>query len=962
MFKKTLISLAVASSLGLTGCLSGGDTGANANPEYKINSEFSGRTYPLLNGVTRDFPVPNDILLALETAGDGTMVDGTDPTNPVTTGLGYMDGNAVSAPFDIKISGSLDPNQKLDARSFIEVNGSVVPNPNQNVFLLPLEYPGTDPLVTADNELPSFRDAINYKVAAGLLANNQTAAATQIFTELATPTARAEIRSLDDDKDNVIRINPLTPLRPKTKYLVIITDNVEDVNGKPLIASPSYQNYADPTQPLGTDDLQAFRDAIVNWETLASGYFGFMQSVFDKVPALGATAPTKDDIVFSITFTTTGVEDVLEANAAPRTFFKSSQEITARHDAINKLTDGTLNLSDQPVSTGDAADSAINSRIYELLTDPNQMFRLFNAELAATLVQANAGSVPVRYSDVVVGSDGKPDTTLAFVLQTAASQAAIDVKGSTIDTQVANVEAAFVSNLKVLEAPKARTTNFFDPGLNASTISGGLLKAPAKVSQGEITLPYFQGIPASNTVADGKVIVNNSWTANEESNLQDPPGTALPPVVAPSDKITYRFPFAGKTGDTTVPVVVTYPDESLPIPTPITKPANGWPVIIYQHGITTDRSATLPMADALAFACRDATTYAATGVDCFATVAIDQPLHGITSGGGTVPGLTMIRDQNGNVTAGASPTATERHFNFSADAERNPTPLALLPDADEASGSLFINLSNFANSRDNLRQGVLDLLNLNASLANMDIDGDPNNGPDLDVSRVYFIGHSLGGVNGIPFVSVNNAVEGSGVNANLPKIQAAAILNSGGNVTRLLENSPSPSFGAPAILQGLKSASDGVLVQGSSALETYFAVLQGLVDSTDPVNFGKSLSGSNILLTEIVGDASNPSDQTIPNAADADLYGQGPLDLTLSNGFEINSLPAPLAGTEPTIAQFGAKPTADGSLPAVTRFTEGTHGTPVSADNEAVFKEMVSEVAQLFSNGSVTVTNPSIVK
>jgi hypothetical protein len=964
MFKKTLISLAVASSLGLTGCLSGGDTGANANPEYKINSEFSGRTYPLLNGVTRDFPVPNDILLALETAGDGTMVDGTDPTNPVTTGLGYMDGNAVSAPFDIKISGSLDPNQKLDARSFIEVNGSVVPNPNQNVFLLPLEYPGTDPLVTADNELPSFRDAINYKVAAGLLANNQTAAATQIFTELATPTARAEIRSLDDDKDNVIRINPLTPLRPKTKYLVIITDNVEDVNGKPLIASPSYQNYADPTQPLGTDDLQAFRDAIVNWETLASGYFGFMQSVFDKVPALGATAPTKDDIVFSITFTTTGVEDVLEANAAPRTFFKSSQEIKARHDAITKLTDGTLNLSDQPVSTGDAADSAINTRIYELLTDPSQMFRLFNTDLAATLVQANAGGVPVSYSDAVVGSDGKADTTLAFVLQTAAAQAAIDVKGSTIDSQVASVEAAFVSSLGALEAPKTRTTNFFAPGLNASTISGGLLTAPAKVSQGEITLPYFQGIPTANTAAAGKVIVNSSWTSNQDSNLQTPPIAGLPEVVAPSDKVTYRFPFTGKTGETTVPVVVTYPDEATLGSLGISKPSGGWPVIIYQHGITTDRSATLPMADALAFSCVDTSggSPAPSGLDCFATVAIDQPLHGITSNGGTVPGLTMIKDQNGNVATGASATATERHFNFSADAERNPTPLALLPDSVEASGSLFINLSNFANSRDNLRQGVLDLLNLNASLANMDIDGNPNNGPDLDVSRVYFIGHSLGGVNGIPFVSVNNAVEGSGVNANLPKIQAAAILNSGGNVTRLLENSPSPTFGAPAILQGLKSASDGVLVQGSSALETYFAVLQGLVDSTDPVNFGKSLSGSDILLTEIVGDASHPSDQTIPNAADADLYGQEPLDLTLSNGFEINSLPAPLAGTEPTIAQFGAKPTADGSLPAVTRFTEGTHGTPVSADNEAVFKEMVSEVAQLFSNGSVTVTNPSIVK
>jgi hypothetical protein len=245
----------------------------------------------------------------------------------------------------------------------------------------------------------------------------------------------------------------------------------------------------------------------------------------------------------------------------------------------------------------------------------------------------------------------------------------------------------------------------------------------------------------------------------------------------------------------------------------------------------------------------------------------------------------------------------------------------------------------------------------------MDIDG-IDNGPDLDTSRVYFVGHSLGGINGIPFVSINNQIVGAGVNTDLPEIQAAAILNSGGGITKLLENSANTSFGAPAILAGLAQASDGVLVQGSSALESYFSVLQGLLDSTDPVNFGSSLADSDILLTEIVGDgtAENLPDQTIPNAADADLYDQGPLDLTLPNGFRIDSLPAPLAGTEPTIAQFGATATANGELPAITRFTEGSHATPVSGDNPAVFSEMVSQIAQLFSNGEITVTNPAIVE
>lgn len=966
MFKKTLISLAVASSLGLTGCFESGETGANANPDYQIsNPNFTGQTWPVFNGTTQEFPVPNDILFALETKGDGTFVDGSDPENPVTTGLGFMDGNSVSAAFDIKISGSLDENQTLDARSFISSNGSVIPNPGQNVFLLPLEYPGQDPLVSAEGEIPSFAEAVDFQVAAGLLEAGMTNQAISIFTELATPTARAEIISLDEGEYNVIRINPLTPLQPKTKYLVVVTNSVQDANGNPLVGSPAYQNFSNPEEPLGNSQFQAFRDAILQWETLAEGYFGFMQTVFDQA-SVPATAPTKDDIVLSLTFTTTGVEDVLTANAAPRTFFEQSQRLDARNDAITKLNGGTLNLTDQP--TGDATDDAVNSRLFSLLTDPAQGFRLFNADLASTLQAANSGGVTLNFSDVAIDGEGKVNTTLAFALQSAASQAAVDVKGPTIAGQAVAVEGGFVTSLGVLEAPAARAVNFFDTDKDASSVNGALV-APAKISEGEITLPYFLKVPADTT--DGSVIKTSSWQSNQAALLQEPPAmTGLPPVVAPSDLVTYRFPFAGETEETTVPVTVTYPDEATVSALSggvITKPANGWPVIIYQHGITTDRSATLPLANAMAFACFDTSTTPPTprgNRDCFATIAIDQPLHGVVPNGSLVPGLTMIRDQNGQVTAGASANAIERHFNFTANAKLDPVPMAAVPDGLESSGSLFINLSNFVNSRDNLRQGVVDLLNLNASIEDMDIDGAAN-GPDLDPSRVYFVGHSLGGVNGLPFVSVNNSVAGDPgtVSEDLPQIKAAAILNSGGGITKLLENSPNTSFGAPAILAGLSAASDGVLVQGTSALETYFQVLQGLLDSTDPVTFGASLSGTNLLLTEIVGDgADNLPDQTIPNAADADLFDQGPLQLTLPNGFVIDSLAAPLAGTEPTVAQIGATPTSEGMLPAVTRFTEGAHGTPVSADNPAVFQEMVDQISELFSSGTISVSNTSIVE
>lgn len=256
-------------------------------------------------------------------------------------------------------------------------------------------------------------------------------------------------------------------------------------------------------------------------------------------------------------------------------------------------------------------------------------------------------------------------------------------------------------------------------------------------------------------------------------------------------------------------------------------------------------------------------------------------------------------------------------------------------------------------------------MNLNASIAAMDIDGNPANQPDLDPTQVYFIGHSLGGVNGIPFIATNNDSEVQDAtlgNAALNNLAAASLLNTGGGVPKLLENSPNTSFGAAAVLPGLASASDGLLVQGSSALESYFSVLQGSVDSGDSMNFADSLSdgGTGILLAEIIGNGSgNAPDNTIPNAADT-RWGEnnGPLDTTTTAGFVIKSLPAPLAGTEPLIHQFGASPIAldapgGDKLIVVSRFTEGLHGTPVSAgsvdgDSQAVFLEMVSQTAQMF--------------
>ena len=72
MFKKTLISLAVASSVGLTGCFdSAGSGSSNANPDYKIEDTTIDRSLvrPIYdpNPLSADpqFPINSDLILLL---------------------------------------------------------------------------------------------------------------------------------------------------------------------------------------------------------------------------------------------------------------------------------------------------------------------------------------------------------------------------------------------------------------------------------------------------------------------------------------------------------------------------------------------------------------------------------------------------------------------------------------------------------------------------------------------------------------------------------------------------------------------------------------------------------------------------------------------------------------------------------------------------------------------------------
>jgi len=466
--------------------------------------------------------------------------------------------------------------------------------------------------------------------------------------------------------------------------------------------------------------------------------------------------------------------------------------------------------------------------------------------------------------------------------------------------------------LKYLAAnASAHFTQLQNTGANTSILPG----APgiADIYSGVIQTPYYLGNSGGDT--HSTVPLSTFWAADASQPdtaakfLGQVPcgafavGATLPDgqTAKPSVSTTLCFPVPVKRSDELIPLLVTVPNAN----SGQSKPANGWPVVIFQHGITRNRGDALAVAPALA----------AAG---FVVVAIDMPLHGIVP----TSSLAALRQAG-------------RERNFDLDLINNSTQ-APGPDGNvDASGQHFINLASLLTSRDNLRQASADLLNLSKSLAGIDLDGD--SAPDLDASQVRFLGHSLGGIVGATALALDDG------------IGAATLANSGVGIGKLLD--ASAAFG-PVISAGL--AANG-LKEGSDDYETYIRFAQTLVDAADPLNYLTALKAKHAIhVIEVLGDS------TVPNAAAAGPASAGQDKVTIT-GF--------LSGTDPLIALLGldvigplTPPLASATiktgakLAVATTFTTGNHGSILdpsgSSANAATTQEMQRQTANfLKSNG-----------
>src|SRR5690554_4359481 len=1017
MVKKTLLSMAIAAAVvSLAGCnVSTTDKYDNKIINEGVQYGPASSVYPIFAPEAGQVPLAIDFLFADAADSDGTA-NTADTTPPVTTALNKLDGFSTVAPLYIEFSADLDPSTVVAG---------------QSVFLVKLRNGVDDPsidalnidTILASNPTNPFSSKpitpASYEARYITMDDGRTPAIQILLKEPLEPKTKYLVVLTDGIKGtNGETIGQSTTYAHAIGSDEIVNPDLEPVrsalqgwqdlaNG--FLASvvqskeKSVFNYTFTTG--GTDDVLkamaapgTFLESSVKQQitSIAVGEVAIKQATIAKALADGMTQPqaeaiaegTLDFIAGEVATQINAGGGSLPTNGATvRPILNSTEELQPHYLAglqnaatIGKQEDVAAEV-DMPTSR---AYQAIASSMGAVKVDYDDFF-----------TPQVAPKVAEQITSIAVGEGAIKQATIAKALADGKTQPQAEaIAEGTLDSiagEVATQINAGGGSLPIdgaIVRPILKSTEELQPhylaGLRAAITKSQVddLSSKGSIYQGGLSIPNY--LPASEAgTADGEL---GTWVASDDAakalglpaaprdcdGIPDKEGKLCSKVDPNKSNVTYRFPFANKLDDITIPVMATLPNA-----TECPKPPAGYPVVIYQHGITVDRTAGVLVGNALA-------TYPV----CTAMVAIDHTMHGVAPGNAT--GLTFnVETVSVDSPATKSPFAAvragtlaqnpdnwmkdlhERHNNVGKNAAQQNVAMAFKAAGEEAdvgaSGDLYINLNNFARTRDAMRQTVLDLMNLNASIGAMDIDGsgdlvvNPDGTiiePDLDPSKVYFIGHSLGAIIGTTFVAVNNDPDVQAFNGNLPKIQGAILGNGGGGVVKLLENSP--SIGGAKILPGLQAAAG--LEQGSADIEKFFGVMQAMVDSADPINFAgaEHMKTLPILSYEAVGGVGDAKpDLVVPNNA---------LNATVATAKSY------LAGTDPLVKLLGITTQYDQStasalqqnpdgIRANVRVGTGDHSTFSNANPQDTFAEIYGQIGSfiLSAGKAVNVDNTDVL-
>lgn len=594
------------------------------------------------------------------------------------------------------------------------------------------------------------------------------------------------------------------------------------------------------------------------------------------------------------------------------------------------------------------------------------------AEQVSTLIQLEQlRRITANHLATAAGAGVVPqDVVLSYSVTTENVGGALAQAKGQVDA------AATVPDITVLNPISAWDTTIdievVSPGQDGDPTTGNDYKAHIYLGTLNDTLQFVDPTAPNSSV----------WEADNASWIAAGPCAALPANAVGGTKNLVgcnQYTPAAKQSSHSIPVLISAPriemlNPALDPDDNFTDCASPLPVVIYQHGITTNRGTLMAIADTLAS-------------QCIVGVAIDMPKHGIAPDDVRFSGLYDLQAALSGSTEG------ERLVKVASPmTECQAGAGAAIPSSTDfycPSGDNFINLTNLANARDTLRQAVVDLHTVYRALSEGAGLSAGTIGAAVDTGNIHFAGVSLGSIVGTPFVAQQGG--------NL----SSAVFNvGGGGIAKILDGSPAFE---PSITAGLFEAAG--LAKPSGDYEGFLIIAQTMVDSMDPINFAESAtaSGTPILAQEVLGDLVVPNNvfgtsfgpawglvaqtgqtgflagqnpATVPvGLAGTDTLTQGTGFLALANAAAGGAMIDPIAlGPLGGDALFGGAPvTFKGmNLPTVAacgaagtngvvRFTSGDHGSMLSpAADQLVTGVMQKQLATFVVSGGALIADDTL--
>jgi pimeloyl-ACP methyl ester carboxylesterase len=257
------------------------------------------------------------------------------------------------------------------------------------------------------------------------------------------------------------------------------------------------------------------------------------------------------------------------------------------------------------------------------------------------------------------------------------------------------------------------------------------------------------------------------------------------------------------------------------------------PVVIFGHGLITERRFVLAVGSALA----------AKG---FAAISIDFPYHGgrtYCAKGGPISVVDPLDGSLASLNPCSSGT-TCNDVGKCVDANGNGNKLATFGviDMPVASGAMFLEIEHIANSKDHFQQALVDLGSLDRVLRLGNWQA--VTGRAIDTSRIYYAGQSLGGIMGAVFLGTD------------PDIQRAVLNVPGANLVPMFDDSTFFKGQMNAFFQRQKV--DRASFEG----RRFLTVAKWFMDAVDPQHLGDITGNRSLLIQMATLDFIIPNDNT----------------------------------------------------------------------------------------------------